>query len=98
MICTTIRKGVDCPFMTEKGCSYKGGRCYAIVEECSGCNRAAEFESGWYCSVAPEPAIKWKLGNCNMATHVQAAVAETKAKINPIKASKRSSGGGRKKK
>jgi hypothetical protein len=41
-----------------------------------------------YCSACPEPALKWKWGNCNMATHVVTA-AENKQKINPLKASKR---------
>jgi hypothetical protein len=91
MICQTIRKGNECAFMTAKGCSYNGGLCHEIVESCKGCGRASEIESGWYCSACPEPAIKWKGGNCNLATHVTAAATTTKAKINPLKASKRGS-------
>ncbi len=91
MICTTIRKGVECPFMTAKGCAYTGGVCREIIEKCNGCDRTVEFPTGWFCSASPEPLIKWKNGNCNMATHIVAAVAETKAKINPLKASKRAS-------
>ncbi len=89
MICTTVRKGYDCPFMTAKGCSYNGGRCYEIVEACKGCSRMTEVETGWYCGAFPEPALKWKNGVCNMATHVKAAETATQAKINPLKASKR---------
>ena len=90
MICTTVRKGSDCIFMTAKGCSYTGGICREIVEKCKGCNRTVEFSAGWYCSASPEPSTKWKTGNCNLATHIVAeAVPATTAKINPLKASKR---------
>lgn len=88
MICETIRKGSECAFMTPKGCNYNGGACHEIVESCNGCNRTAEMSSGWYCSTCPEPALKWKHGQCNMATHIAAAVTD-KQKINPLKASKR---------
>jgi hypothetical protein len=91
MICQTVRNGSECVFMTAKGCSYNGGVCHEIVEACKGCNRASEFESGWYCSACPEPTIKWKIGRCNLATHVVAAAATAKQKINPLKASKRGS-------
>jgi hypothetical protein len=33
--------------------------------------------------------MKWKNGNCNLATHVATTVAANKQKINPLKASKR---------
>lgn len=89
MICETIRKGSECAFMTAKGCSYNGGACHEIVEACQGCNRATELNSGWYCTACPEPATKWKKGNCNLATHVSSTVVSAKAKINPLKASKR---------
>ena len=36
MICTTIRKGQDCAFMTAQGCSYNGRSCYPIVEQFNG--------------------------------------------------------------
>ena len=89
MICTTIKEGVECPFMTVKGCSYNEGICHQIVEKCQGCNRGAEFSAGWYCQACPDPSVKWKNGNCNMASHVSAATDTQKAKINPLKASKR---------
>jgi hypothetical protein len=89
MICTTIKEGMECPFMSANGCSYNGGICHQVVEQCQGCNRGAEYTSGWYCSACPEPAMKWKNGSCNLASHVSSAGAATKAKINPLKASKR---------
>jgi len=91
MICTTVRNGVDCTFMKKKGCSYNGGVCREIAEQCKGCSRIIIFESASYCSVAPEPALKWKNGICNMATHIKVEVTKTQTKINPIKASKRGS-------
>lgn len=89
MICTTIKQGQECPFMSAKGCSYTGGICQQIVEQCQGCNRGSEFTSGWYCTSCPEPSVKWKNGNCNLASHVSAAGSTNKVKINPLKASKR---------
>ena len=89
MICTTVRKGYDCPFMTAKGCSYNGGSCVEAVEACKGCSKILEIETGWYCSAFPEPALKWKNGVCNMATHVKAGEISAQAKVNPLKASKR---------
>ena len=79
MICTTIREGKECPFMTAPGCSYNGGICHEIVEQCNGCNRSSEFSAGWYCAACPEPTLKWKNGNCNLASHVSAAATAKKA-------------------
>jgi hypothetical protein len=89
MLCTTVRTGLECPFMKAAGCSYNGGICHEIVEQCKGCKRTVEYVSCWYCSACPDPSIKWKNGNCNMASHV-VTVAKEAAKVNPIKASKRS--------
>jgi hypothetical protein len=38
----------------------------------------------------PDPAMKWKNGTCNMATHARAQKAAENHKLNPLKASKRS--------
>ena len=77
--------------MSDKGCTYNGGKCHSTVEACDGCNRNSEFAGGWYCTACPEPSIKWKNGNCNLASHVKAATIGTQQKINPLKASKRGS-------
>ena len=89
MRCTTIRAGKECPFMTAKGCTYNGGLCHEIVEQCNGCGRTTEFSAKWYCTACPEPSSRWKNGVCNMATHVKAESTTKAAKINPLKASKR---------
>ncbi|CAB5112473.1 hypothetical protein D3OALGA1CA_2109 [Olavius algarvensis associated proteobacterium Delta 3] len=91
MICETIRKGMECPFMTANGCGYNGGKCHMVVEQCEGCGKTSEFNTGWYCTACPDPAIKWKNGTCNLASHVKAATASNAQKINPLKASKRGS-------
>jgi hypothetical protein len=89
MICTTVREGDDCVFMKTKGCSYIGGACLPIIDECNGCQRISEYATGKYCTAAPDPSLKWKNGNCNFATHVKTVETTKKQKINPIKASKR---------
>jgi len=89
MVCTTIRVGSECPFMTAKGCSYNGGICHEIVENCDGCNRVSEHSSRWYCTACPEPFLKWKNGNCNMASHITRISTAKNGKLNPLKASKR---------
>jgi hypothetical protein len=91
MICATIKKGTECAFMTSKGCSYNGGICHQTTEKCNGCTRSTELSSGWYCTACPDPSIKWKNGNCNLATHVTVESKQAQAKINPLKASKRKS-------
>ncbi len=89
MNCATIREGKDCPFMKKKGCTYLGGTCHPVVEQCEGCNRKEEIAGGWYCATFPEPLAKWKNGNCNMATHVKLVSEKKATKVNPLKASKR---------
>jgi Family of unknown function (DUF6811) len=89
MICTTIREGDDCVFMTKKGCSYNEGVCLPIIDECKGCARTSDYATGAYCTAAPDPSLKWKNGNCNFATHVKTVDNTKKQKVNPIKASKR---------
>ena len=88
MICTTVKEGVDCAFMTKRGCGYNGGSCHMIVEQCHGCDRITTYGSGEYCASYPNPSIKWRMGVCNFATHVKAH-SQDQQKINPLKASKR---------
>jgi len=90
MICETIKSGLECSFMTKRGCTYNGGRCHTIVELCEGCGKILENTFGKFCTVYPNPASKWNFGKCPTATHLKREVAETTQKINPLKASKRS--------
>jgi len=75
--------------MAARGCTYNGGACKPVVEACEGCLRVSEYETGKYCTAAPDPGLKWKNGDCNFATHIKKAVETKKQKVNPIKASKR---------
>jgi hypothetical protein len=76
--------------MKKNGCSYNGGVCLEVVEQCEGCGQIGTFAAGRYCSTYPAPALKWKNGNCNFATHIKTAQV-AKGKVNPLKASKRAS-------
>ncbi len=92
MICQTTKKGDDCHFMSKNGCTYNGGTCQPIVEQCEGCEKIKEYAGGKYCSAYPNPALKWKNGTCNFATHVKREVKKEKV-INALKASKRKAAG-----
>jgi len=89
MICTSVKEGSDCFFMTKQGCEFNGGTCHSIVEQCDGCQKAGDFPTGKYCITFPDPAAKWRVGNCNMATHLKLVAKKGNGKINPLKASKR---------
>jgi hypothetical protein len=78
---------------TDEGVQVNGVIMNQIVEQCEGCERVKEFEDGKYCSSYPQPSAKWRLGNCNFSTHMKAAPAKGKAKVNPLKASKRAAKG-----
>jgi len=52
-----------------------------IVEQCQGCERARTNEQGTYCLNFPNPAIKWRRGNCNMATHTKNGAQQNAAKV-----------------
>lgn len=90
MLCETIKVGMECAFMTKKGCSFNGGSCNVIDERCGDCSKIITLESGKYCKAYPDPASKWLYGNCPGATHIKREVAAPVQKINPLKASKRS--------
>ena len=89
MVCTTAKEGIECAFMTKKGCKFNGGNCHIVVEKCEGCQKIFEGPTGKYCMMFPDPTIKWRSGNCNMATHVKTATEKVMGKVNPLKASKR---------
>ena len=88
MLCDTVKKGVECGFMSKKGCSYLGGSCHPVVDQCNDCNKISKFETGRYCKVYPEPKVKWITGNCPSASHIKLEIKEAQ-KINPMKVSKR---------
>lgn len=69
-----------------------------MVENCEGCERVVDGSIGKVCSAYPAPVKKWSAGICNFATHVKVEIASEELKVNPLKASKKASGGGGKKK
>ncbi len=56
-----------------------------------------ESSIGKVCSAYPAPQKKWQTGLCNFATHVKVEIKSEETKVNPLKASKKASGGGKKK-
>ena len=93
MRCVSIKPDLDCTFMTKKGCSFNGGSCKPVVADCSGCERTLSANGDTYCGSFPDPAVKWRRGPCNLATHVKNGKKETVQKINPLKAFNRSAAG-----
>jgi hypothetical protein len=91
MVCQTIKNGSECAFMTKKGCGFNGGNCHVIIDKCESCGKILEYSAGQYCRVYPDPSSKWFSGNCPTATHIKKEIKEVTQKINPLKASKRSS-------
>jgi hypothetical protein len=89
MVCTSVKEGKECFFMSSKGCQFNGGTCHTVVEQCEGCQKVANFPTGDYCLIFPDPASKWRLGTCNMATHLKGKAKAGNGKLNPLKASKR---------
>lgn len=77
---------------TAEGVTVNGFVISPCVEQCNGCERVREFDSQQFCSSYPDPTYKWARGKCNFATHIKAE-AVAKAKVNPIKASKRAAKG-----
>ncbi len=92
MICQTTKKGLECFFMSKSGCTYNGGTCLQSVDQCEGCEKIREYPTGKYCIAYPEPALKWKNGNCNFASHIKREAKQEKV-INALKASKRKAAG-----
>jgi len=91
MVCQTIKAGMECVFMTKKGCSFNGGKCHPIVEKCVGCGKIVEQGGGSFCAMYPDPSSKWAIGGCSTATHIKHTQTASVQKINPLKASKRQS-------
>jgi hypothetical protein len=89
MQCQTIKPGVECLFWKKSGCSYNGGHCHPIVEQCGECQRIMDYDTGKYCISFTEPRLKWAKGVCPLATHVKRDFQVSARKLNPLKASKR---------
>jgi len=74
---------------TPQGVTVNGFVLTPIIDKCEGCDRVREFDGEKFCSSYPAPDRKWTEGRCNFATHMRVD-AKAAAKVNPLKASKRS--------
>jgi len=61
-----------------------------IDEKCNGCARTEIVDEKELCKAYIQPSMKWRLGDCGLATHIVTEETSKKKKINPLKASKRS--------
>ena len=77
---------------TDAGIMMNGMLILPVVEQCASCDRIRFFDEQEFCSSYPVPARKWVGGRCNFATHIKGE-AVSKAKVNPLKASKRAAKG-----
>jgi hypothetical protein len=96
MVCDTIRKGKNCLFM-KKSCTFPTGKCYPIAEKCGACKNTELFDDVIYCKVYMDPGAIWTT-SCGRSTVMAKPIIEEQKKINPLKASKKASGGKMKKK
>ncbi len=85
-------KTLDNAVKTESGVELNGVLLQPVVEQCGGCDRIRLFEEQQFCGSYPVPSRKWTGGRCNFATHLKSEAA-AKAKVNPLKASKRAAKG-----
>lgn len=60
-----------------------------IDEKCKGCSRTEMIDGNELCRAYIDPPLKWRLGDCGLATHIISEAAAKKKKLNPIKQSKR---------
>lgn len=84
MRCETIKRGTECIFMKKSGCSYNGSQCYPVVDDCEGCTRIMEFETGRFCASFPYPSQKWQKGACPMSSHVKKGTEGRRAEDQPF--------------
>jgi hypothetical protein len=72
-----------------RGCIYKEGSCFTIVEQCKGCDRIIEYNGAEYCFTYPEPAMRWvNLGGCPFCS-TRKSIVKVEKFVNPLKASKK---------
>lgn len=76
---------------TSNTAKFSDGSFLQIIDKCEGCGRIVEVDSSKFCDAYLNPEAKWHLGICNLATHAKPEELLIKTRINPLKASKRSS-------
>jgi hypothetical protein len=78
--------------MAKNGCSFIGGSCRPTDPKCEGCDRILDSAETKYCAVFPDPAAKWRRGDCSMASHIKSdakAAAEAKVRVGQQKQKKK---------
>ena len=62
-----------------------------IDEKCIGCKKTEVIGENTLCKAYIEPSLRWRLGNCALASHniIDEDSKSKKKKLNPIKKSKR---------
>jgi len=64
------------------------------VTECEGCEKIEILDGAKFCRAYVKPRMWWRFGRiCPLASHVSVKTTQEESKINPLKASKRSSKG-----
>ncbi|MDR1607064.1 MAG: PxxKW family cysteine-rich protein [Deltaproteobacteria bacterium] len=53
-----------------------------IVEKCQGCDRIKANGETRFCAAYTAPSAHWRLGNCNLATHIK---VETKGDASKVR-------------
>ncbi|MDR2140738.1 MAG: PxxKW family cysteine-rich protein [Deltaproteobacteria bacterium] len=53
-----------------------------IDEKCQGCDRVKDMAGAACCAAYPVPSAHWRLGNCNLATHIK---VETKSEASKVR-------------
>jgi hypothetical protein len=81
MQCETIKTGTECNFMAKTGCAFSGGACRIILDKCEGCDRVLSLAGKSYCQTFPDPSVRWRLGNCSMATHIRGESKNDASKV-----------------
>ena len=39
MLCQTVKTGLECAFMSKKGCGFFGNSCHVIIDKCIDCGK-----------------------------------------------------------
>ena len=52
-----------------------------VVEQCLGCDRILKEVDSQRCSAFAFPDAKWRMGNCNLATHIKAETGKAGEKV-----------------
>ncbi|MDR1578674.1 MAG: PxxKW family cysteine-rich protein [Deltaproteobacteria bacterium] len=52
-----------------------------IDDKCQGCDRVQNFSGAQCCAAYTAPSAHWRLGNCNLATHIKVEVKTDATKV-----------------